>query len=147
MVDSAKTLEKLLNLMEYLAEPQDFPSISPKNQEYLQTLFDLKLSHSARKTLALLSRNGPQNQRTMAQLLGISPQAVSEMVKKLLQSQCITKVQGNQKNENLISLTELGENIGLLLQELLEQHAREFFSPLSQAELSEFHRYLDKLME
>ncbi len=147
MVESAKTLEKLLSLTEHLAEPKNITPTNLSYAEHWDKLMELNLSHSARKTLALLSREGPQNQRTMAQLLGISPQAVSEMVKKLLQVDCITKEQGKQKNENLISLTDSGADLGLLLREIIEFHANDFFSPLNQEELEQFHSILVKLLE
>lgn len=147
MEDSAKILDKLLSLTENLAEPGRLDLDSLENLAHLPKLMELNLSHSGRKTLALLRREGPQNQRSMAQLLGISPQAVSEMLKKLLQTQCITKEQGKQKNENLISLTELGENMGNLLEEIIQLHAKDFFSPLEQDELSQLHHILDKLLE
>lgn len=137
---------KLLSLSENLEKPPKFSAEKLEHGEYLEVLFNLNLSHSARKTLALLTREGPQNQRTMAQLLGISPQAVSEMVKKLLLVQCIRKEPGKQKNENLITLTELGQNLGLLLEEVIQYHANELFSPLSTEELEELDSILEKLL-
>lgn len=140
----SEVMGKFLRLTEFLST-ESHKQLKAEHDE-LHTLRKLQLSHSGRRCLVILWRDGKQNQRNLAKALEISPQAVSEIVKKLQEKGCVLKEQGLQKNENLISLTETGAVYGALLEKIIQIHGEEFLSPLSEEELVEFSLLLDKLL-
>ncbi len=147
MTEKSKILAKFHRLV-IDSKPKKQQSFGTVSQpELLETLFSLELSHSSRQTLVKLHLHGKINQRKLAQILDISPQAVSETVKKLLSLSCITRENGSQKNENILALTPLGENIARLLEEVIQNHAEHFFQGFSQEELEQFSFLMDKLLE
>lgn len=148
-MEQVKVLGKLHQLSERVQEQDDNKHRWQQwaNERLVVQLDSLKLPHSGRKMLAVLHQEGGMNQRNLAQKLGISPQAVSETVKKLETQGCITKVSGNQKNENLISLTPLGEELALLLFEIISHHAQEVFEGFTSEEVALLGKLLDKLLE
>lgn len=141
------TLEQVLALTELIHDNQGYPWEKIQNRQYLEDLHRMNLSHSGRKTLVLLGKEGEVNQRRLAEMLQISPQAVSETVKKLVHYGCINKVSGKLKNENRISLTPMGEGLANLLKEIIYHHAQEFFTPLQEEERLQFHALLEKLLQ
>lgn len=82
------------------------------------------LAHTARKILDILAQhNTGMNQRTLAKCVGVSPQAISVQIKKLEQRGFLIKTSGTQKNENLITLTEVGYQVGIVLNQAVKHHA------------------------
>lgn len=148
-MNQVTVLSKLLHLSEKLIQDcnlDHFPSSSQGETE-LATLKKLKLPHSGRKMLVVLQEKGETNQRTLATLVGISPQATSESVKKLEEAGCITKTSGKQKNENMISLTPFGEDMADLLQDVITRHAEELFQSFSVEEVTQLGTLLDKFLQ
>lgn len=107
----------------------------------------IKLNHTSKAILCNLLRNKEDtiNQRNLASMLKVSPQAVCESIKKLENLELVIKKSGTQKNENLISLTKLGEEKATLLNEKIVNHSNEVFKDFTDDELQEFYRLLDKI--
>ncbi len=145
IAEKSEIMGKMLRLSEFLSAKDPETVKIEENEDFL-SLRALDLSHSGRRCLAILWREGKQNQRNLAKSLEISPQAVSEIVKKLLEKGCILKEQGLQKNENFISLTETGAVYGQLLDKIIQIHGAEFLSPLSEEELWQLSLLLGKLL-
>lgn len=146
MTKKAEILGKFHQLTEKSME-KPFHQRQNSASPLVEQLHSLRLSHAARRSLVLLQQEGKQNQRTLAKSLDISPQAVSELVKKLLHHGCIIKEQGSQKNENLLSLSELGENYALHLKIAIEIHSEDFFKSFTEEDLQQFESLLDKLLQ
>lgn len=145
MNEKILALSKVHRLSELLQQVHKH-SLPSEDEGLLQDLHCLKLPHSGRKMLAVLLKEGSCNQRYLAGQLGISPQASSETVKKLEKKNCIVKVNGKQKNENLISLTEYGEEMAHLLERVISNHAEEVFAHFSAKEVEDFGILLEKLL-
>lgn len=143
-----EVLAKLHRLSETVQEEHDRGKQrwSENEKETFHKLHALKLPHSGRKMLSVLYAKGGMNQRALALQLGISPQAVSESVKKLEHLGYIIKENGSQKNENLISLTEEGGEMAKFLIDLIGHHASELFRTFSDDEVQQLGVLLDKLM-
>lgn len=105
-----------------------------------------KLNHSGKSLLCNLLDNDGINQRNLASLLSVSPQAVSESIKKLELNNLIRKEAGSQKNENLIFLTDFGRERSLELREKIHAHANMIFADFSDDELSQLYSLLDKIV-
>ncbi|MFI3253887.1 MAG: MarR family winged helix-turn-helix transcriptional regulator [Eubacteriales bacterium] len=146
MVNKGNILGKFHSVAEK-ARPQEGVTFGEVSQpELVSLLFSFKLSPSGRRSLVLLAEKGTQNQRSLAHALDISPQAMSETIKKLLDHGCITKENGKQKNENFISLTPLGEDLAQLLVEMIQNHAEDFFQSFSEEDLLLFEKLLEQLL-
>lgn len=137
---------KLISLLGCMEEDSSRHRKNRAQRPFGKELEECRLSHSAREALVILRKHDSMNQRNLAQYLGVTPQAVSETVKKLLLHGCITKENGLQKNENFIALTPLGEGLADLLQEIVAEHAQACFAPFSQEELVLFDHLLEKLL-
>ncbi|MFI3206895.1 MAG: MarR family transcriptional regulator [Clostridia bacterium] len=107
---------------------------------------EFKLSHSHRNMVCLIGENKLINQRSIAKLMNISSQAVSETIKKLEQLDLIEKTIGTQNNENLIKLTEKGERRAALFSKHIKQHADEAFKNFTEDEKETFYNLLEKLI-
>lgn len=141
-------LSKILQLTEILSHESKL-TFSPELEEHQTQFFTLErmnLPHSGRKMLVILQEKGEINQRTLAHEVGISPQAASESIKKLELSGCVRKVSGTQKNEKLISLTDLGEEMADLLHLVIVLHAKQVFHRFSSEEVGQLGSLLDKLL-
>lgn len=130
-----------------------------EKQEVLHKLF--KVSHSIKRmkeynghnkkhhSNAMIFRNLLENeninQSNMSKMLNITPQATSEMLKKLEADGMIKRVSGNQKNENLISLTEKGKNQAEEMHNRIVEDANRIFGNLTDEELESFYNILMKL--
>lgn len=76
----------------------------------------------------------------------ISPQAVSENIKKLEKLGIIIKEPGLQKNENYIYLTGQGIELSKIFQDDIDRHVAAVFQDFSDLELEQLERLLDKLV-
>ncbi len=104
-----------------------------------------RLPNSGRNLLRLLKDVESMNQRTLAKQMDISAQAVSEVIKKLVQCGYITKECGAQNNENLIALTAEGKVVAEKLDRRIKAHAAVVLAPLSEEELVSLDALLSKL--
>lgn len=141
-------LSKILQLNEIFSQESKL-TFYPELEEHQAQFFALQrmnLPHSGRKMLVVLQEKGESNQRTLAHEVGISPQAASESIKKLELSGCVKKENGTQKNEKLISLTDLGEEMANLLHLIIALHAKQLFHSFSLEEVGQLGSLLDKLL-
>lgn len=147
-MNEIQVLSKILQLTETLSHKTTltFSSNLQEQEEQFFALERLNLPHSGRKILVVLQEKGEINQRTLAHEVGVSPQAASESIKKLELSGCVKKVNGIQKNEKLISLTELGEEMAHLLHLVIVLHAKQLFHKFSSDEVGQLGTLLDKLL-
>ncbi|MFI3128619.1 MAG: MarR family winged helix-turn-helix transcriptional regulator [Bacillota bacterium] len=104
-----------------------------------------KLSPTSKNILILLLSFESMNQRTIAKSVDVSSQAVSETIKKLEQSECITKTIGAVNNENIISLTKKGVELAKTLKVRLERHADVVFENFTNSDLETLSRLLEKM--
>lgn len=105
----------------------------------------LKINHTGKVLICSLLKNDGINQRNLASLLSISPQAISECIKKLEILALIEKKHGTQKNENLIFLTSTGRDFALKLREKIVVHADKVFSKFTDDELLQLYNLLNKI--
>lgn len=146
-MEKSLVLAKLFRFSELMSHDNPKQLLEYAEDPRFHLLKNMNLPHSGRKALAVLSQEGSVNQRTLAQALHISPQAVSETVKKLESHQLILKINGTQKNENLISLTESGKELSSLLKEIIENHANQVFQEFTDSEVETLGTLLEKLLE
>lgn len=104
-----------------------------------------KMSPVAENTLILLYREGKMNQRTLAHRLNVTGQAVSELMKKFEEKELIQREAGDLNNENIVSLTEKGEEKGKQYQDKITKIADKMFSDFSEDDLITLSLLLDKM--
>lgn len=130
-------LHKILELTEYIKLEAD------KNRKHHQ--LKNHMIKSSRRILFQLSTNGPINQRTLAKQLTLSPQAISEAVKKLEVDSFITK--DILTNETVIKLTPKGEQKSMLIKEHIQKHSESLFESFNEEELELFIKLTNKIMK
>lgn len=96
-------------------------------------------------TMCLLLKHEKLNQRSIAKLLGLSAQAVSEIIKKLEGVGYVDKVYGVQNNENIIVLTQSGKERAIEMDAGIKKHAQSLFENFSDEEVVQFMEYLERL--
>lgn len=130
------TLLKLLHLSEYvkLAAKSNYK----KHHHPLKN----EMSKSSKRILILL-RNGDLNQRAISKKLMISPQAVSETIKKLEIEEYIIK--DTSKKETIIKLSEKGKIEAISFLKVIQSHADEFLKDFSDEELDLLIKLINKL--
>lgn len=116
-----------------------------KNEEEWKKKHHHKMSPVAQNTLCLLLKEGAMNQRTIAKNSRVTGQAVSEVMKKLEARELITRQQGEQNNENIISLTEKGREKAVELQEKMSNIAETLLLDFSQQEREQLFSLLEKI--
>ena len=141
-----QVLIKFYDVAERIKNSRYEVSHDVKIDETIGLIQQLRLPHSAKKLLTMLYDHEVLNQRTIAKKMNISSQAVSELVKKLIQKELIIKESGLQKNENLISLTPLGKKVAIKLNELIVNHAEMVLKELEDDEVEKLHELLNKLL-
>lgn len=104
-----------------------------------------KVSITTVNILCLLLKKEVLNQRNIAKLIHVSPQAVSETIKKLFHEEFITKKQGALNNENIILLTEKGKEFAIKLEKRFELLANDVFADFSDDEIKLFYHFLEKM--
>lgn len=104
-----------------------------------------KMSPIAQSVLCLLLHEGNLNQRTIAKYMGVSGQAISEIIKKMQAHGMAERKQGEQNNENIISLTPAGlEKAQMIDQKMLAQ-AEGLFVDFTEAEMQTLQTLLEKI--
>lgn len=106
-----------------------------------------KMSFSTRTTLWLLLKNGSLNQRNIAKIMNVSAQAVSEIIKKLLEQQLINKDNGEINNENIITLTNEGEIVANRINKRMNKLSEHIFQDFSEEEMETFNLLLSKIQK
>ena len=135
-----EVLKKLHDISELLTTIR--PPLPLNQSTYLEGL-----PHSARDILVQLHVNGEINQRTLAKHVGCSPQAISKSVVKLEARGLIVKNNGTQKNEKNITLTKIGEEIAVQLQNIIKEYAEVVFKGFSTQDISTFNSFLEQLYD
>ncbi len=104
-----------------------------------------KMSFGTRMTLWLLLQEESLNQRTIAKKMNISAQAVSEIIKKLLEQDLIYREQGELNNENIITLTEQGKTLANRIDEKMNRLSEHMLKDFTEEELQTFRMLLQKM--
>lgn len=105
-----------------------------------------QISSSGRNILGILLNTTHVNQRTVASMMNISAQAVSENMKKLEQGGYIIRKEGMLNNENLIVLTEEGREIAVELDGRIRSHAEAVLANMTDTEVEVLYQLLDKML-
>lgn len=134
-----ETLHKILKLNEFVKLSIE----KDKKQNHHPLKNDL--SKSSRRMLWVLRENGSLNQRTISKMLNVSPQAISESVKKLEANNLIIKDTSN-KNETIIELTKEGLKQSNALKDSIQKHANILLSEFSDEELIPIIEFINKLI-
>ncbi|MBD5559377.1 MAG: MarR family transcriptional regulator [Clostridia bacterium] len=93
------------------------------------------------RILALLRKTGPISQRDMAYLLGIRPQSLGELVRKLEENEYICREQSAEdKRGYMVSLTDKGSEV-----ELPKPPMERVFSCLDESEQDSLRHCLERL--
>lgn len=100
---------------------------------------------SSKKLLCILLQEGNLNQRNIANMMNVTAQAVSEMIKKLEAKELITKENGEINNENIISLTEKGREIAEHIDKQTKEYAEKLFRDFTDEECQILHDLMEKL--
>lgn len=103
------------------------------------------MSPIARDVLCLLLKEGNLNQRTIAKIMKVTGQAVSELMKKLECKELITRKQGEWNNENIISLTPKGLETATQLQDKIQEMAECRFTNFTEEEMNNLFALLEKI--
>lgn len=104
-----------------------------------------KLSPVAEHTLYLLYHEGSMNQRSLARRLQVTGQAVSELMKKFEEKGFIIRQSGDLNNENMVYLTEKGQEKGKECLEKLQKRANLLFRNFTEEDLKTMDLLLDKM--
>lgn len=104
-----------------------------------------KMHQSGGKLLHILLREGKLNQRSIASMMNVSAQAVSDLVKKMEHRELICKESGEINNENMISLTEKGREIAQEVESEMKEYAEKLFADFSEEELATLQNIMEKL--
>ncbi len=133
------TLQKIFQLNEYIKISVE------KDKEKNHHPLKHDMSKSSKRIIWLLNNEGPLNQRTISKLLMISPQAISEAVKKLENEELIIK--DTCKIETIISLTEKGKKHSCDLRNVIKNHANQVLEGFTDDELDQFIYLINKLIQ
>lgn len=139
-MDKTKTLSLLLDcnsLFNNKKLPIDEKKHFPKYE----------FNHNQRKILGIIKNNDNINQRQLAKLINLTPQAISKGLKKLETDNFIIRSNGNQKNEKLITLTKKGRQVASHLEKIIHHHADDIFIGFSDEEIEQFNFFLQKIIE
>lgn len=104
-----------------------------------------KMSFTTRITLWLLLKYESLNQRNIAKTMNISAQAVSEIIKKLLEKELINKESGELNNENIITLTDEGKIVAEKIDMKMKDLSENIFKDFSEEEVETFNYLLGKI--
>jgi DNA-binding MarR family transcriptional regulator len=105
------------------------------------------LPHSGRDILVQVYTKGEMNQLTLSKHIGCSPQAISKSVSILERKGLIIKNSISRKNQNNISLTQVGKETAKELKKIIKEHAKVVFNGLSDEDISTFSVFLKQIHE
>lgn len=106
-----------------------------------------KMSFPSQNALCLLLKEGSLNQRSIAKQVQVTGQAISELMKKLESRELVLRTQGEQNNENIITLTPKGEEKARELEEKREKTAEILFRDFTKEEMESFLFLLNKVCQ
>lgn len=93
------------------------------------------------RILALLKKTGPLSQKDIAYLLGLRPQSLGELLRKLEEGGFITREPlADDKRGRLVSLTEKGQDV-----EMPRSPVEDVFACLDETEQETLHEYLERI--
>lgn len=104
-----------------------------------------RMSVTSENVLCLLLKEGSLNQRNIAKTMNISAQAISEMIKKLLENELINKESGELNNENIITLTEKGTKLANKIDKKMSVVAESIFDDFTQDDMDKFICFIEKI--
>lgn len=104
-----------------------------------------KMSFGTRMTLWLLLQEESLNQRNIAKKMNISAQAVSEIIKKLVEQELVHKESGEFNNENIITLTEQGKLVANRIDQKMSRLSEHMLKDFTKEELQTFHMLIQKM--
>ncbi|MFI3209625.1 MAG: MarR family transcriptional regulator [Peptostreptococcaceae bacterium] len=104
-----------------------------------------KMSSATKNILCYLLTNEDINQQTLAKIMNISPQATSEIIKRLEGKGLILKTSGEYKNENIINLTEEGREVADHVDKKIKEDAKNIFKDFTEEELDLLSKLIEKL--
>lgn len=116
-----------------------------KTQEERQRRHRSKISLPAQNALCLLLKEGSLNQRSIAKQVHVTGQAISELMKKLESREWVLRTQGEQNNENIITLTEKGKEKARELEEKRQKRAETLFKDFTEEEMKSLLELLEKI--
>ncbi len=106
-----------------------------------------RMSFATRMTLWLLFKHGSLNQRNIAKSMNISAQAVSEIIKKMLDKDFVHRESGELNNENIITLTEEGMLVAKKIDDRMKLLSDSIFKEFTAEEMDTFCFLLDKMQK
>lgn len=124
---------------------KEFKTDNSKNIDFKK--FKMKMSGPTKEVFYLLLKEGSLNQRSIASRIGVSPQAISLMIKKLETKGIIKKEQGVQHNENIITLTEDGKEFASQVENYIGTVSNSVFENFTEDEMSTFSELLEKIKQ
>lgn len=104
-----------------------------------------KMSFTTRTTLWLLLKHGSLNQRNIAKSMNISAQAVSKIIKKLLEKELIDKKNGSLNNENIIVLTDKGKLLAERIDNKITSLSDAVFYNFTETEIETLNSLIKKM--
>ncbi|HCN56681.1 MAG TPA: MarR family transcriptional regulator [Exiguobacterium sp.] len=111
------------------------------------TRFPHKIGISPILTLGELKRKGPQNQMKLAETLGFTGGAMTNIAKKLIQLELVERVYNEQdRRQVLLQITEQGEQILSEAQAIGTQQYLELYDVLDEEEIRLYLAINEKLL-
>lgn len=138
MNNKLEVFQRILQLSEYV-------KISFKDDSMKHHQLKHDLGKSNKRIICLLKRKGSLNQRQMSKELNISPQAISEAVKKLETMNFITK-DIVSKNETKIKLSVFGKEHAELIEEMMQKHADTLLDDFNDEEIQLMINFINKII-
>ena len=97
--------------------------------------------------LGELKRNGPQNQMKLAEILGFTGGAMTNIAAKLVKSGlAVRRFNANDRRQVLLEITPEGISVLLEAQELGKKQHLEMFEALSEEEIAQFLTINEKIL-
>lgn len=97
--------------------------------------------------LGELKRNGPQNQMKLAEILGFTGGAMTNIAAKLVKSGlAVRRFNANDRRQVLLEITPEGISLLLEAQELGKKQHLEMFEALSEEEIAQFLTINEKIL-
>ncbi len=138
MTDKKELFIKMLEVFKKVKLYKD------EHMSFIETT-KIDINHNSKEIFFLLFKNGEMNQRSLAKLLGVSPQSISENIKKLIDKKLVSKHIGQLHNENIVVLTDKGYEIGMNIDKVITNLSYDLFNAFSEEELKEFSNLIKKL--
>ena len=104
------------------------------------------LHRTGHRVLMHIARNKKLlSQKSLAEHIGITPAAITGVLKRLEKDGYVTREQGDDNRYNEIKLTELGHRVVLESRSLFSRLDTSLFEGFSESELDGYIQYLEKI--